>query len=297
MIYSIYHSTRFYYQHGVGFSHNLVRLQPRNTAQQTLIGFNLSVEPHAAEIEMYDDFFKNHLRHIRVREPHMQLKVTAESRVLLDRDALFAREEKRRIARVLTTAEALERMGAVDPEILSARQFILCSPLLAPASDPIIAYAAESIRPERSLYEGIEEFIGRIFEDFAFVSGFSDISTPVETVFRERKGVCQDFAHFAIIALRGLGLAACYMSGYIETTPPPGSEKLFGSDASHAWIAVFFPGFGWFEFDPTNNCSPYDQHIVLGYGRDYGDIAPMQGVVVGSGSSHLGVMVDVRRVE
>lgn len=297
MIYSIYHSTRFYYHHGVGFSHNLVRLQPRNTPVQTLIGFHLSVDPAAAEVESYDDFFKNHLHHLMVREPHSVLNVVAESRVRLDIDALEQREEKRNIAKKLTYAEALEGLVSLDPVTISARQFALCSPLLPPASEALMAYAAESIRPERSLYEGMEEYIARIFHDFAFVSGFSDVSTPVETVFREKKGVCQDFAHLAITALRSLGLPVRYMSGYIETTPPPEAEKLFGADASHAWISVFFPGHGWFEFDPTNNCLPYDQHILLGYGRDYRDIAPMQGVVVGSGSSQLGVMVDVRRTE
>lgn len=297
MMYRIYHSTRFYYQHWVGFSHNLVRLQPRNTPIQTLVGFNLTIEPSAAEVEPYDDFFKNHLHHLLVREPHSTLNVIAESQVLLDVDALRAREEERAAVTSLTYADALERMAFLSPDILDARQYALCSPLLATASEGIIAYTAVSVKPERSLYEGVEEFVKRIFADFAFVSGFSDISTPVETVFKEKKGVCQDFAHFAITALRAMGLSVRYMSGYIETIPPPGAEKLFGTDASHAWIAVFFPGFGWFEFDPTNNCTPYDQHILLGYGRDYADISPMQGVVLGSGSSHLGIMVDVRRVE
>lgn len=297
MIYSIYHSTRFYYHHGVGFSHNLVRLQPRNTPVQTLVGFNLTVEPGAAEIETYDDFFNNHLHHLLVREPHTVLNVVAESRVRLDADALEWREAKRQLAKNVTYAQAIEGLGILNAETIVARQFALCSPLLPFSSEALIAYAAESIRLERSLYEGVEEFIARIFHDFVFVSGFSDVNTPVETVFREKKGVCQDFAHLAITALRGLGLAVRYMSGYIETAPLPEADKLFGADASHAWISVFFPDHGWFEFDPTNNCVPYDQHILLGYGRDYRDIAPMQGVVVGSGTSHLGVMVDVRRVE
>lgn len=295
MIYTVYHSTRFMYQHEVGFSHNLIRLQPRMTATQEVLNFDLTIQPVAAEIEGYDDFFGNHLHHLLIREPHTVLNVVAQSRVKMNVDAIEKLQEQRHRALTLTYADVLERMMFLTPEIIEAKQFILKSPLLPMASSDIINYAFISIKPERSLYEGLLEFMGRIFADFTFMSGFSDLSTPVETVFREKKGVCQDFAHFALSALRGIGLSVRYMSGYIETTPPEGIEKLFGSDASHAWIGVFFPGFGWFDFDPTNNMVPLDQHIVLGWGRDYSDISPMQGVVVGSGSSHLEVMVDVSR--
>jgi len=295
MIYTIYHSTRFFYQHEVGFSHNLIRLQPRDTQTQEVLNFDLTIEPIAAEIEGYDDFFGNHLHHLLVREPHTVLNVVAQSRVKMNFSAIEALQENRRRVVTLTYSEALERMMFLTPEIIEAKQFSLKSPLLPIASSEIISYALHSIKPGRSLYEGVFEFMGRIFNDFAFVSGFSDLSTPVETVFAEKKGVCQDFAHFALTALRGIGLCVRYMSGYIETTPPEGEKKLFGSDASHAWFSVFFPGFGWFDFDPTNNMVPLDQHVVLGYGRDYGDISPIQGVVLGSGSSHLEVMVDVSR--
>jgi len=295
MIYTIYHSTRFIYQQEVGFSHNLIRLQPRTSVTQKVINFDITIEPEAAEIERYNDFFGNHLHHLLIREPHTELKVVAQSRVEIDRNAIETVQNNRQKAATLTYRQALERMMFLTPEIIEAKQFTLKSPLLSIASEDIQEYAHISIKPERSLYEGVMEFTERIFHDFAFVSGFSDLSTPVETVFAEKKGVCQDFAHFALTALRALGLSVRYVSGYIETIAPEGSKKLFGSDASHAWISVFFPGFGWFDFDPTNNMVTHDQHILLGYGRDYGDISPMQGVVIGSGSSHLGVMVDVSR--
>lgn len=295
MIYTIYHSTRFIYQHEVGFSHNLIRLQPRDTEIQKVLNFDLTIEPLAAEIEPYEDFFGNHLHHLLIREPHTILSVAAQSRVEINFGALERLQESHLRVAALTFAQAQERMMFLTPEIVEAKQFLLKSPLLPIASAEIISYVLESIKPERSLYEGIMEFMGRIFTDFSFVSGFSDLSTPVERVFSEKKGVCQDFAHLALTALRGVGLCVRYMSGYIETTPPEGREKLFGSDASHAWFSVFFPGFGWFDFDPTNNIVPLDQHILLGFGRDYSDISPMQGVVIGSGSSHLGVMVDVSR--
>lgn len=297
MIYDIYHSTRFVYQHEVGISHNLIRLKPRDTDLQRLIDFQLEIEPGAAECQPYDDFFGNHLHHILVREPHSELKVSVRSRVEIMDDAIGILEKNRSEAKEMTYVEALDKMASsLELEIIYAKQFRLKSPLLPIASDRIIEYAAVSIRPERSLYEGVKELMKRIFSDFSFESGFSDISTPVEKVFEERKGVCQDFAHLALSALRGLGISARYISGYIETIPPEGAEKLYGTDASHAWISVFFPGYGWFDFDPTNNLTPTDQHILLGYGRDYGDIAPIQGVVHGSGSSQIGVMVDVSRV-
>ncbi|MDD5052575.1 MAG: transglutaminase family protein [Sulfuricurvum sp.] len=295
MIYTVYHSTRFFYQQEVGFSHNLIRLQPRSTPIQEVINFDMTIEPIAAESEIFTDFFGNRIHHLLIRESHSQLHVVAQSRVKINFNALEILQDNCNRVSSLTYAQAQERMMFLTPEIIEAKQFALKSPLLPIASVEIVNYALMSIKHERSLYEGILEFMGRIFSDFSFVSGFSDLSTPVERVFSEKKGVCQDFAHFAITALRSLGIPTRYMSGYIETTPPEGEEKLFGSDASHAWFSVYFPGFGWFDFDPTNNMVPKNQHIVLGYGRDYSDISPIQGVIHGSGQSRLNVMVDVSR--
>lgn len=295
MTYHIYHSTRFAYQHQVSFSHNLIRLKPRDTNIQKLLHFSLNIDPIATEIEPYEDFFGNRLHHLLIREPHHLLKVVAKSTVSIDPDAIESQQGRQEKAKVLSTAEAMERMNFLTLPTLDARQYTLHSPLIRGASEPLIAYVKESIHLERSLYEGVYEFMGRIYEDFSFVSGFSDVNTPVQDVFEAKQGVCQDFAHLAITALRSLGLPVRYVSGYIETTPPEGEVKLFGSDASHAWFSIFIPGFGWFDFDPTNNVVPAHQHILLGYGRDYTDIAPMQGVVFGSGTSHLGVMVDVSR--
>ncbi|MGD9970435.1 MAG: transglutaminase N-terminal domain-containing protein [Sulfuricurvum sp.] len=297
MKYKIVHSTRFVYQGWVGSSHNLIRIKPRDTLIQTLSEFDLELFPTPAELIPYEDFFNNHLYHILVREPHNTLSVTAHSIVTLDPEAMEGLELSRDEVRSLSYHQAMERMNLLTSDILEAKQFALKSPALAIATEEMVRYASESIQPNRSLYEGVEEFMSRIFHDFEFVSGFSDISTPVEKVFLEKKGVCQDFSHFAITALRGMGLCVRYMSGYIETLPPEGEEKLFGADASHAWFAVFFPGFGWFEFDPTNNIVPTNQHIVLGFGRDYNDVAPMQGVIHGNGLNRLEVAVDVRRIE
>lgn len=297
MLYQIYHSTQFSYQQWVSFSHNLVRLKPRNTPSQTLVDFSLSTDPAVTEMESYDDYFGNHLYHLLIRQPHHHLKVTARSCVAMDSEAIEQHAALAQEAKSSSYLQVLNALRANTSDVIEAKQFCLPSRFIPQASRDVQEYAQLSFSPEKSLYESVEEFMGRIFNDFQFVSGFSDLSTPVDEVFRERKGVCQDFAHLAIAALRSLGLSARYMSGYLETLPPEGSEKFFGADASHAWFSIFIPGFGWFDFDPTNNIVPSYQHIVLGYGRDYGDCSPMQGVVQGSGVSHLNVMVDVSRDE
>ena len=136
----------------------------------------------------------------------------------------------------------------------------------------------------------------RIFIDFDFVSGFTNVATPIHEVMKERKGVCQDFAQIAIACVRAVGIPARYVSGYIETLPPEGQEKLIGADASHAWFSVFVPQYGWVDFDPTNNVIPHEQHITVGWGRDYYDVPPLKGVIYSSGKNRMKVSVDLRRI-
>lgn len=297
MLYHIYHSTHFSYQQWVSFSHNLIRLKPRDTPFQTVIDFSLSTDPLNSELEEYTDYFGNHLHHLLIREPHHHLKVTVQTCIAIDMQAIEQHKMLSEYAKEISYAQALQALQSSTPDVIDAKQFCMPS-LFLKKSDPLLRdYVSSSFSQERSVYDSVQEFMGRIYNDFQFVSGFSDVNTPVETVFQARKGVCQDFAHIAISALRCIGLAARYVSGYIETLPPAGEKKLFGADASHAWFSVFIPGFGWFDFDPTNNIIPYDQHIVLGYGRDYADIAPIQGVILGSGLSDVKVMVDMTREE
>ena len=153
--------------------------------------------------------------------------------------------------------------------------------------------AAASFTRHRPLLEAVLDLTQRIHRDFAFDTTATDVSTPVHEFFVRRRGVCQDFAQFQIACLRSLGLPARYVSGYLETDPPPGQPGLRGVDASHAWVALFCPGIGWIEVDPTNNCLPSLRHIVVAHGRDYADVSPLKGVIMGGQGQKLSVSVDV----
>jgi transglutaminase-like putative cysteine protease len=294
MIYNIFHKTEFNYQSMVTFSHNIARLKPKDSPHQKLLDFSMEIEPMVYESHEFIDMFGNINSHLLLREPHHSLAVTGKSRVEIFPDII---EENLNIlkANSITYAKALDRLSKYQVSDLHAKQFLFESELIPNNSKEIKQYALESFHKERNLFEAANEFMGRIFNDFKFLPGFSDVTTPVEKIFEAKKGVCQDFAQFAISALRSIGLPAKYMSGYIETLPLEGETKLFGVDASHAWFALYIPNAGWAEFDPTNNLIPKEQHIVLGSGRDYGDISPLKGVVLSSGRSHLSVMVDVKR--
>ncbi len=296
MTFDIYHKTEFKYHGSVTFSHNIARLKPKNTPFQEVKKFSLEITPGVYESYDFEDMFGNTNTHMLIRKPHELLTVVGKSKVTIfperiEEHLLQAKKNS------ITYGEAIERLASFNEADLYAKQFLFESDLIPYGSSKIEAYVRESFGEKRDLFEATEEFMGRIFEDFSFLSGFSDITTPVEEIFEAKKGVCQDFAQFAISALRTIGLPAKYMSGYIETLPPEGEEKLFGADASHAWFAVYIPNAGWVEFDPTNNIIPKEQHILLGSGRDYHDISPLKGVVFSSGKSDLSVMVDVRQAE
>jgi len=278
----------------VSFSHNIARIKPKETPSQKLLEFSMQISPQPFEQREFLDIFSNLNNHILIREPHNELSVIGKSKVEIFPELIEQKIVKLR-KNSISYGAALERLSNFHLDDIEAKQFLFESQLISKKSLAIKEYALESFKLERDLFEAAEEFMGRIFHDFEFVSGFSDITTPIEEIFAAKKGVCQDFAQFAISALRSIGLPAKYMSGYIETLPPEGEEKLFGVDASHAWFALYIPNAGWAEFDPTNNIIPIEQHLLLGSGRDYDDISPLKGVVVSSGSSQLSVMVDVRR--
>lgn len=293
MIYDVYHRTAFEYASLVSFSHNIARLKPKETPFQKLLAFSMQIEPEIYESHEFVDMFGNVNTHLLIREPHRSLAVTGRSKVEISPGSIDAHLATLR-ASGITYGETLERLASFNAQDVPAKQFLFESERISGATEAMKTYALESFQPGRSLLEAAGEFMERIYTDFEFLPGFSDLTTSVDKTFAAKKGVCQDFAQFAIAALRAIGLPAKYMSGYIETIPPEGKKKLFGADASHAWFALYIPGAGWAEFDPTNNIVPKDQHILLGSGRDYNDISPLKGVVFSSGESKLSVMVDVR---
>lgn len=296
MIYNIYHKTEFRYQDSVSFSHNIARLKPKNTNYQKVLDFSMEISPEVYDSSEFIDMFGNTNTYMLIREPHQSLCVTGKSRIEIFPELMQEHIENIRKNSV-TYGVAIDRLSKFNIDDLDAKQYLFESDLIPNASIKIKKYILESFDKDRDVFEATQEFMARIFNDFEFVSGFSDITTPIEEIFEAKKGVCQDFAQFAISALRIIGLPAKYMSGYIETLPAKGEKKLFGADASHAWFSVYIPNAGWIDFDPTNNIIPKDQHILLGSGKDYNDISPLKGVIYSSGNSNLSVMVDVRKDE
>ena len=296
MIYEIYHETKFDYAALVTFSHNIARLKPKNCYTQKLLEYSLNIDPKPYETNEFIDYFENTNNFMLIREAHTKLKVIATSKV--ERNIEEINEYMEKLKNIpITVKEAKDRLKEFHPEDALAKQFLFETESIPMPSDEIRDYVLESFSDDRIFFEAVNEFMGRIFDDFEFVSGFTDITTPIDVVFKEKKGVCQDFAQFAISALRSIGIPTRYVSGYIQTIPPEGKEKLFGADASHAWFSVYIPTFGWADFDPTNNKIPNEEYIILGYGRDYLDISPLKGVVQSSGGSSLEVKVNVQNIK
>jgi transglutaminase-like putative cysteine protease len=290
MYHTIDHKTEYTYPDAVSLCHNIVRLIPRSTNKQFCKKSEIIIFPQPDVLIEYDDFFGNKLVYFSIEKEHKKLSVHVVSEI----EKLPAVGEQRPPISPISWEEVCRLTTTIAASILDVKQFIASTPMTM-ADDAIAAYATISFPPGKSLFEGSKNLMTRIFTDFTFESGFTTISTPLSLVMKERKGVCQDFAHLAIACLRSLGLPARYVSGYIETIPPPGVEKLVGVDASHAWFSVFIPGNGWVDFDPTNNMLPSDQHITIGWGRDYADITPLKGVIMSSGRHELKVSVNVKR--
>ncbi len=288
MRYTITHRTLYQYSSGVALCHNEARLLPRETPWQLCRPSQIRIKPRPALLVERTDFFGNRVLYFAIQDIHRRLEVTVatEVRVLDERpfDATSASPPWEQTRQMLRENP--------DPEIIEARLFGLDSPFVA-GRPAFRDYAQPSFPPGRPLLEATADLNERINREFKYDPHFTTVATPLDEVLRERRGVCQDFAHLAIGCLRALGLAARYVSGYLETMPPPGQPRLVGADASHAWLAVYVPGVGWAEFDPTNNCMPKEKHVTLAWGRDYGDVAPLRGVMTGGGSHSLRVAVDV----
>jgi transglutaminase-like putative cysteine protease len=289
LIYKIIHTTVYTYHEPVSLCQNIARLVPRSSDKQVCKKSVVTIQPQPDVSDEYEDFFGNKLLYFAIQQVHKQLTVTAVSEIEKVPDPVSSHINN-------TPWEDVRQSFALETQELDIRQYIPETTMTA-SSPEISAYALQSYTAGRALYEATLDLMQRIYKDFAFKPGFTTIATPLSVVMKERKGVCQDFAHLAIACVRAMGLPARYVSGYLETLPPPGKEKLTGVDASHAWFSVYIPGVGWVDFDPTNNQIPDGQHITVGWGRDYADIAPLKGIIINSGPHKLTVSVDVRRLE
>ena len=289
-MYQVSHQTTFTYTQPVAISNHVLRLAPRTHPRQHCLRSTIRIDPMPSVRSNGKDYFGNPLTHLTIQTPHSALVVEAQT--LVD----VVKPEPVHVDQSLPWDQVTQRLqGSTDTVILEAQQFLYDSPYVT-IDDATYDFVCECFPPGRPILAGVMDLTSRIFRDFIYEGGVTDVSTPVKDVLFSRKGVCQDFAHLEIAALRSLGLPARYVSGYLLTHPPEGQEKLVGADASHAWLSTWCPDVGWVDFDPTNNCIPSDEHITLAWGRDYGDVSPINGFMVGGGHHTPTVSVDVSPV-
>ena len=292
MRYRVKHITEYQYAGRVSHCYNMAHLMPRNCQRQQCISSQLDILPGSAFNVRREDYYGNWAHHFEIHQPHEVLKIVATSDV-----------ETRTQASVIdlelgvTCGQAREMMATSrDSDTLLAREFLLDSPMVS-VNDELKNYAAPFFADDKPLMTAVKDLTAAIYRDFKYSPASTTVATPINEVMQTRAGVCQDFAHVQIGCLRAMGFAAKYVSGYLETLPPPGQPKMVGTDASHAWLSVYAPGEGWFEFDPTNNCIAAEQHIITAWGRDYFDVTPLCGVIFGGGKQPLlSVSVDVMRL-
>ncbi|QEH32140.1 Protein-glutamine gamma-glutamyltransferase [Aquisphaera giovannonii] len=289
MIYRAIHTTIYEYVEPVSLCHNVVHLTARGGPWQAKLSGELRISPAPSVMTERIDYFGNTATFATIGEPHRELSVTAINVVDVtpedhpDPDRTPPWEAVRDLLRAPASADAL-----------AASQFAFDSPYV-PTGPGLAEYAARSFPPGRPIFEAALDLTRRIHAEFRYDPTATTIATPIREVLERRHGVCQDFAHLQIGCLRSLGLAARYVSGYLVTRPvaPAGRPDVVGAEASHAWLSFFCPGFGWIDIDPTNNQVPHDRHIVLAWGRDYDDVSPIKGVILGGGNHTVKVTVDI----
>ena len=287
MIFDVSHRTLYAYSVPVVQSQHVTHLSPRTTPFQSVRHYSLLVEPAPALRIEGVDAFGNGMLTLDVAVPHKELVLHARSTV----------ETVPRLALDFATGKAWDDIDAgltrtnsgLDIDTIQYR----CTSRFTPVTPAIADYANGSFQPARPVLSAAMDLTRRIFRDFTFDATATDISTPITDVLRRRRGVCQDFAHLALACLRAKRVPARYVSGYILTRPAPGQSKLQGADASHAWISVWSPDAGWVDFDPTNGIAAAGEHITIAYGRDYHDVSPISGVLLGGGEHTVAVAVDV----
>jgi transglutaminase-like putative cysteine protease len=290
--YRVVHRTEYVYGAMMLDGYSLACVLARPTPSQSVMSSSVTTYPAPDEYDERDDVFGNRIVQFGLHQPHDGLVVEAITE---------ARVRAQELPRVDVGWErvAASVAGMRGPTALDVAPFVAPSRFVDIASNrhDLLALAAASFSPGRGVVEATSALCSEIFETYVFDPSFTEVSSPLDVVLAERRGVCQDFAHVAVGALRTIGLAARYVSGYIETDPPPGESRSVGADASHAWCSVWVPDHGWLDFDPTNGIVCPARHVTIGWGRDYADVAPVRGVVVGPSSSQsLSVSVDVARI-
>lgn len=289
MKYQIRHVTHYCYTEAVANSQHELHLWPTNSPRQKCESYVLEITPTPSARKDRLDYFGNHATHLVLSAPHRELQVVATGQVTVSTAGFIEADGDPPWDEVLPTI-------AKDIRNLRIHEMTFPSPFIVPWRDSI-EYALPSFPTGRPLLAGCMDLMARMHTDFTYDPRATTIATPLPEVLTQRRGVCQDFAHLMIACLRGLGLSALYVSGYLVTTPPPGQPRLVGADASHAWLSVYSPRWGWVDLDPTNNCLVGEKHITLAIGRDFGDVTPMRGVILGGGNHELSVGVDVVPVD
>ena len=296
MKFRIRHVTEYSYSSSVSSCYNRAHLLPRETHNQFVNAPRVVIFPTPASGNRRIDYFGNRVYHFSVTEAHQNLSIAVTTEVTL-KDS--GDEFSSRLDYGNSCADVWKNLNDSHAaiETLYAREFVLNSPMVK-ATQELAEFASPCFEDNKPFHKAVSDLSHKIFSEFEFDPASTTVATPLDELLALRRGVCQDFAHLAIGCLRSLGYAARYISGYLETLPPPGQVKLRGADASHAWFAAYSPGEGWLEFDPTNDSVPSFQHIVTAWGRDYSDVSPLRGVITGGGQSQsLKVSVDVERLE
>jgi transglutaminase-like putative cysteine protease len=291
MTYRILHKTTYTYEQPVSLGNHVAYLIPRSQPHHLCTSHELRITPAPESLRERLDFFGNTSAFFTIREPHNELIIEACSRVVVEGPPVTWPDSAPSWDQVVRSLPS-----DLTEDGLDAYQFVFESPRICPRP-AFRAYALPSFPPDRPLTEALLDLTARIYKDFRFDSKATNVRTTPEEVLRSRRGVCQDFAHLQIACLRSLSLAARYVSGYIRTYPPPGRPRLIGADASHAWVSVYCPGTGWLDVDPTNNLIPSQSHVTLAWGRDYGDVSPVRGVILGGHDHKLEVGVDMEPLD
>lgn len=290
VLYHVLHETRYVYGSPVSISQQQLHLSPRILAWQQIDSQQIDILPAPSWRRDGIDAFGNPVTWVAFHAPHEALFIRSVMTVAVTPH----------VPSDLADSPAWESVrdclaydaSAPDEAALDACRFLFESPYVR-IKHELAAYAADCFPPARPVLLGVQALMAKIFREFKFDPAATTVSTPVLEVLEKKRGVCQDFAHLMIACVRSLGLAARYVSGYLLTRPPPGKPRLIGADASHAWVSVYVPGQGWVDFDPTNNLLPDTEHITIAFGRDFGDISPLRGIILGGGGHEPEVAVTV----